>query len=95
MSGPTTELEWLLSQFYAEWDDAFDSWEEVVDDWVAGSSRERCAAAATEIDTLLPVANDSQEFAVRLSRLGCDFDPRPDEGGYRAWLTAVRDRLLA
>lgn len=94
MSGPETELEWLLGQFYAEWDETFDTWEDLVDDWMAGSPPSRRAAAAAEISKLLSDADDSQEFAIRMSRMGCDFDPRPDDGGYRGWLTAVRDRLV-
>lgn len=94
MPGPETELEWLLSQFHAEWDETFETWEDLVDDWAAGSAPRRRAAAAAQIGELLPSANDSQQFAIQLSRMGCDFDPRPEHGGYRAWLTAVRDRLL-
>jgi len=95
MPGPETELEWLLGQFYEAWGDAFETWEDLVDDWIARAPASWPSAAAAQIDDLLPSANDSQAFAIKLARRGCDFDPRPDDGGYRVWLTAVRDRLLA
>lgn len=95
MPGPQSQLEWLLSYFHLDWGDEYDRWEEVVDLWITESSAAQIRDAASQIEELLPSANDSQEFAIQLSRLGCDFDPRADEGGYRAWLTAVRNRLLA
>lgn len=95
MTGPRTQLEWLLGYFTMDWGDEYERWEDVVDAWLTDSSPEQVRESVQQISELLPSANDSEGFATRISHLGCDFDPRPDEGGYKTWLTAVRDRLLA
>lgn len=94
MPGPQNELAWLLGQFYAEWDYTFDAWEDLVDDWAANSSAERRAAAAAQLDDLLRAAGSEDELDHELDRLGCEYYAAEDPGGYRGWLTAVRDRLV-
>lgn len=83
-------LEYLLSAyFHQDWNHTYDSWQAVVDDYVA-VGRDATRAVPTEIDRLLLQTPDDSELANVLTSLGCAYDP-PE--GDRQWLAAVGERI--
>lgn len=85
------DLRFVLSAyFHQDWNHTYDSWQAVVDDYLAVSG-ESAQEIPSEIDRLLETPDDAELGDILLS-LGCAYDP-PE--GDRAWLTAVAERIRA
>lgn len=86
------DLRYVLSAyFHQDWNHTYDSWQAVVDDYVAVSG-DAVIGIPGEIDRLLLQISDDSELAKVLMSLGCAYDP-PE--GDREWLAAMRDRIRA
>lgn len=83
-------LKYLLSAyFHQDWNHEHDSWQAVVDEFVADDAG-TVSAIPGEIDQLLSGTHDDVELGKVLVTLGCAYDP---EEGDRKWLGQVRDRI--
>lgn len=90
---PVTDLERLLSQFHQDWNLQFQTWEALVDQWMASAGPERAARTKRELIQLLETARTEAGLDQELDRLGCEYYAAEDPGGYRGWLTAILHRL--
>lgn len=85
------DLRFVLSAyFHQDWNHTYDSWQAVVDDYLAVSG-ESARGIPSEIDRLLETPDDAALGNILLS-FGCAYDP-PE--GDRAWLAAVAERIRA
>ena len=87
------DLKHLLgAYFYELWDEhEYDSWHAAVDDFIRRSPT-RAGHVPSEIDELLATISSDDLLSRELSHMGCSYDPAE---GYRAWLQAIRDRILS
>lgn len=77
--------------FYEAWDEyEYSSWEEAVDDFVRRSP-DMAPLVPSEIDTVLAEDQSDSELDDHLVSFGFSYSP-PE--GDRAWLLAVRDRIV-
>ncbi|WP_114422407.1 contact-dependent growth inhibition system immunity protein [Nocardioides houyundeii] len=86
---PLTYL--LQAYFHEDWSHTFQTWEEILDEFLKEDST-LIARVPEEIDTLLARIGDDAELERTLMSMGLAYDP--DEGD-RAWLEAVRDRIVS
>jgi hypothetical protein len=90
----TRELRNLIGAYlHQDWREEYESWEEAVADF-AREDVAWVAAASAQLSTLLR-DNDELGLKIQLDTLGSYYDPTRAEGSYRAWLTAMHDRLIA
>ena len=75
--------------FHEDWPLHHSSWQEVVDAFLTDDPV-TVRAVPDEIDALL--SRTSDDLAQDMAALGCSYDPAE---GYRAWLQAIRDRILS
>ena len=86
------DLEYLLAGYLnQDWYIGHDSWQAVVDEFIANDPH-RVAGVPDKIDDLLSSHRQDQELSDTLVEMGCAYDP-PE--GDRAWLQAVRDYIQA
>jgi hypothetical protein len=78
--------------FYQEWDMSGESWQEVVDAFVSEARPGRLRGTAADLDRLLQAGDPALDAVLRaIGGLSLPVAP----AAHRAWLTEVRDRIVA
>jgi hypothetical protein len=91
--GGYPDLDHLLGgYFYQEWDGSGESWQQVVDAFVAEARPGRLRGTAADLDRLLQ-ADDSALDAVLTAIGGLSLPVAP--AGHRPWLMELRNRIVA
>ena len=105
MMSQHTELDYLASAyphlqqffggyFHQDWtQDSDDSWEGVVDGFIADSTSESVDSAVAELTALLGTGLDSTQLRRLLDQWDCNVDPTAWSMSPAVWLEAVLARL--
>jgi hypothetical protein len=99
MTTPTSEdpmntpaLEHLMgAYFHQDFHDLYGGVWETLEAFAADSPNEACRLPG-EIAGLLGSHPSEDAIDDYLDRLGCEYQPRPEDGGYRGWLEEIARR---
>ncbi len=88
-------LEYLLGNYFHQ--DLFEVYggvEQAVAEFVI-RDRHRAVHVPEDIEALLASAPSDRRLEDFVTATGCEYDPRPEWGGYRGWLEEIARRVRA
>jgi hypothetical protein len=85
--------QFLGGYFHQDWVVEHGTWEEVVDDFIAESTRHAVLESAAELRDLLAAGLGDSELATVLERLGCSVDPAALHLSAGDWLRELLEEV--